>query len=134
MNFFIKLAAMVLVTISFNVVADTMQERTKPVGSVCMAGEDCAKTKSDDAAATTAGRSGQAVYDSKCASCHATGAANAPKLGDTAAWSARIAKGSDALYTSALSGFGAMPPKGLCFDCSDAEIKATVDYMVEGSK
>ncbi len=40
----------------------------------------------------------------------------------------------DTLYASAISGFLGMPPKGLCMDCSDDELKATVDYMVEHSK
>lgn len=85
-------------------------------------------------AAGGSARSGEEIYQAKCTTCHATGAAGAPKLGDKAAWEPRIGKGMDTLYASAISGFLGMPPKGLCMDCSDDEIKATVDYMVDQSK
>jgi cytochrome c5 len=63
-----------------------------------------------------------------------TGAAGSPKLGDKAAWEARIATGNDALYASALNGKGAMPAKGGRADLSDDAVKAAVDYMVAQSK
>ena len=75
-------------------------------------------------------RSGEEVYKTKCSVCHATGVAGAPKLGDIAAWAPRIAKGKEALYTSATKGFNGMPAKGMCVDCSDEELQAGVDYMV----
>lgn len=114
--------------------ADTMEERIKPAGSVCMAGEECAAAPVAAAGGSSEARSGQTVYDTKCASCHATGAAGAPKMGDAAAWAPRIAKTDEVLYGNAINGFNGMPAKGLCFDCSDAEISAAVDYMTEGSK
>ena len=66
--------------------------------------------------------------------CHASGAAGAPKLGDVAAWAPRVAAGNDTLYSNAIGGFKGMPAKGLCFDCSDDEIKAAVDHMVSNSQ
>ena len=77
---------------------------------------------------------GKATYDTTCAVCHATGVANAPKLGDKAAWKDRIAKGMDTLHTHALKGFNAMPPKGGNMALSDADVKAAVDYMVSQAK
>ena len=77
---------------------------------------------------------GKATYDSKCAACHASGAAGAPKVGDSAAWGPLISQGVDALTASAISGKNAMPPKGACADCSDGDIKAAVEYMVSQSK
>ena len=79
-------------------------------------------------------RSGEQVHQSACAACHATGAAGAPKTGVAAEWSARIAKGNATLVKHAIEGFNAMPPKGMCMDCSDDEIKAAVEYMVEQSQ
>jgi len=73
-------------------------------------------------------------YNDACAVCHAAGIAGAPKLGDKAAWAARIAAGNDSLYTTAIKGKGAMPAKGGRADISDDDIKAIVDYMVAKSK
>lgn len=128
-----KVIGAVVAVVSMQAFASTLEERIKPAGSLCMAGDECASAAVQVAAASGP-RSGQAVYDSKCATCHATGAAGAPKLGDTGAWAGRIGKGIDTLYVSAISGFNGMPAKGLCFDCSDDEIKASVDYMVDNSK
>src|SRR5947209_4864347 len=35
-------------------------------------------------------KTGEQVFRAQCSACHATGAAGAPKLGDTAAWAPRI--------------------------------------------
>ena len=83
--------------------------------------------------AAAAGGAGQALYQQACMACHATGAANAPKLGDKAAWAPRIAQGLPTLVTNAIKGKGAMPPKGGS-TASDADIKAAVEYMVSASK
>jgi len=113
--------------------SSTLNERIAPVGKSCMAGDDCA-VAIKTAAASGKARSGDDVYHTKCATCHATGAAGAPKLGDVAAWAPRVEKGMAILHDNAMDGVGGMPAKGLCFDCSDEEIKASVDYMVEKSK
>lgn len=111
---------------------EALQERIKPVGEVCMEGSECA------AAPVAAGggepRSGADVYTTKCAACHGTGAAGAPKFGAAGDWAPRVGKGLDTLYSNAINGFNGMPAKGLCMDCSEDEIKAAVDHMVEGSK
>jgi len=79
-------------------------------------------------------KTGEEVYKQTCFSCHNSGIAGAPKLGDKEAWSPRIVNGNAALYKSALSGKGAMPAKGGNRVLSDEEVKAAVDYMVEKSK
>lgn len=70
-------------------------------------------------------------YNKSCAVCHASGAANAPKTGDAAAWGPRMAKGIDVLVQSVQTGLNAMPPKGMCFDCTDDEYKALIEYMAK---
>ena len=75
-----------------------------------------------------------ALYTQTCAVCHATGVANAPKLGDKAAWAPRLAAGVDGLTASAIKGKGAMPPKGGAAAASDADLKAVVAYMVASVK
>jgi len=79
---------------------------------------------------------GQAIYSKSCIACHATGAANAPRLGDAEAWGPRIEKGMDALYASAMNGVPgtSMLPKGTCSTCSEEDLKAAVDYMVSNSQ
>src|SRR5262245_8325622 len=77
---------------------------------------------------------GKAVYDATCVACHGTGVANAPKLGDKAAWVARAATGKDALLKSVIAGKGAMPPKAGNAGLSDADIGAAIDYMLAAAK
>ena len=72
-----------------------------------------------------------AKYDKSCKICHATGAAGAPKTGDPAAWEPRMAKGMEALVAAVNKGLNAMPPKGMCFDCSDEDYAALIVYMSE---
>lgn len=74
-------------------------------------------------------QTGTEVYKAVCAACHTTGAAGAPKLGDTAAWSARLAQGYDTLVTHAVGGIRAMPAKGGNPDLDDVEVARAVAYM-----
>jgi cytochrome c5 len=124
------LVASVALASAFSVQAeDKAAANTAPVGQVCKAGEPCAS-----AAAASAGggaKTGEQVFNSACTTCHSTGAAGAPKVGDAAAWQPRLdAKKKEGLYKSAQNGFNGMPPKGLCFACSDDELKGAVDYML----
>ena len=84
-----------------------------------------------DASAPREMKTGEEVYKTVCSSCHATGAAGAPKFGDTVAWAPRIAKGYDALMTSVLKGKNAMPARGGSSpdDVSDYELGRAVVYM-----
>ncbi|MEE4243972.1 MAG: c-type cytochrome [Kangiellaceae bacterium] len=77
---------------------------------------------------------GEATYEAACKMCHASGLAGAPTTGDKEAWAARIGKGIDVLYNSALKGIGAMPAKGGQMQLSDDAVKQAVDFMVETSK
>jgi len=83
------------------------------------------------AGAMTAQAEPPAKYNMYCIACHGTGAAGAPKTGDKAAWEPRMAAGVDALVASAKKGKNAMPPMGLCNDCSDAELKAIIEFMAK---
>jgi cytochrome c5 len=85
-------------------------------------------------AASGAARSGEEVFQAKCGVCHTPGVGGAPKVGSAGDWAPRIGQGMDTLYANAIKGIRGMPPKGLCMDCSDAELNAAVDYMVEKSK
>jgi cytochrome c5 len=73
---------------------------------------------------------GKAVYEKTCVACHASGVANAPKLGDKAAWGPRVSAGKAALVATVKTGKGAMPPKAGNAALTDDEIGAAVDYML----
>ncbi|WP_024461829.1 cytochrome c5 family protein [Marinimicrobium sp. LS-A18] len=113
-------------------VSKEIENRLAPVGKVCMAGDDCAAAPVASASSGEP-RSGEEIYGSACSTCHDAGVSGAPMLGSVDDWASRIEKGSETLYDHAINGFNAMPAMGLCSDCSDEEIQATVDYMVEES-
>lgn len=71
----------------------------------------------------------QAAYQMSCFACHGTGAAGAPKLGDAAVWEERMAKGMDAVMANVINGLNAMPARGLCFNCTDDNLRTLVEYM-----
>lgn len=77
---------------------------------------------------------GKAVYEATCVACHAAGVANAPKLGDKAAWAPRVATGKAALLASVKAGKGAMPPKAGNAALTDADITAAIDFMLASVK
>jgi cytochrome c5 len=123
------------------VVADTIDDvamRLKPVITL----DDIRSGKSTGgsagmtvaaAASDNASKTPEQLYQGACFACHGTGAAGAPKLGDTAAWADRIAKGLDALVTSAVGGIGAMPPRGGS-QYDDDHIRSVIQFMVDKAK
>jgi cytochrome c5 len=84
-------------------------------------------------AAQAGERSGKEVVASTCASCHATGARGAPKIGDKKAWSRRAAQGLSSLTQHALKGIREMPAHGGNLELTDLEIGRAVAYMVNRS-
>lgn len=105
---------------------DAIAERIKPVGDVYLAGSEPVKEE------PTGPRDGAKVYGTFCIACHASGVNGAPKSGNADDWAPRIAQGKDVLVKHALEGFNAMPAKGTCMDCSDDEIIAAIDHMIDG--
>jgi cytochrome c5 len=110
---------------------EAIAERLKPVGEVCIMGEEC---KGVEAVAATAGggaRSADDIVAKHCGACHTAGVLDAPKVGDSAAWKARAdaAGGLDGILATAISGINSMPPKGTCADCSDDELRAAIEKM-----
>ncbi|MNW70458.1 Cytochrome c5 [compost metagenome] len=55
----------------------------------------------------------------------------APKKGDQEAWTPRLAKGMETLVQHVTQGFKAMPPRGLCMDCSAEDYQAIILWMSE---
>lgn len=77
---------------------------------------------------------GKKVYTKTCSICHDAGMAGAPQIYNTASWTLRLQKGMPTLYLHAINGFNQMPPKGSCVTCTNAEVKAAVDYIVDNSQ
>ena len=77
-------------------------------------------------------KAGEEVFKAQCTACHTSGAAGAPKVGDTAAWAPRLKTGYDALLNSALKGKGAMGAQG-GGDLESLEIGRAVVYMANAS-
>jgi len=63
------------------------------------------------AAGDAAAKSGEEIVKEVCAACHQAGVANAPKLGDKAAWAPRLKQGLAGLLESVVKGKGAMAPR-----------------------
>jgi cytochrome c5 len=123
-------------------VGDTMEDiamRLKPV--VTLDDIRSGKSASGDGASMAvafsvpdnANKTPDQLYQGACFACHGTGAAGAPKLGDVAAWTDRLAKGLNALVSSAVGGVGAMPPRGGS-PLDDDQIRSVVEYMIENAK
>ena len=108
--------------------ADTC-ERIRPVGEVVIGAAEPIASAPPTAQRAVTPRSGEAVYRAACVACHGAGVAGAPKFGNAADWAPRLAQGTDSPLLHAVQGFRAMPPRGGCADCSDAEIRAAVDYL-----
>ncbi|MCU7554788.1 c-type cytochrome [Alteromonas sp. ASW11-19] len=108
---------------------EAIAERIKPMGDVHVAG-----AASESAAAGGGGAmSGEDVYNQACVACHGAGVLGAPKLQVAADWQPRLdERGLDGIWQNALDGINAMPPRGTCGQCSDDEIKAAIEYMIEG--
>ncbi len=126
--------------------AERIAAETAPVGRVRRS-DTPAAASTGPAAVADAGTGtetepvdlGKKIYDGLCFSCHSTGLANIPQLGDTAAWTDRIAQGNALLYERSIKGFVGesgmvMPAKGGNPSLSDDEVRAAVDYMVSNSQ
>jgi len=137
MKFLKTLLAATVLCSGFAMAADehdqAMIERIKAVGQVCKAGANCAaETKSAGGAApAAAARTGAEIVAKQCSMCHGPN----PMAPKTAAdWAARskAAGGIDGLVASATKGKNAMPPKGMCMDCTPAELKAAITELSKG--
>jgi cytochrome c5 len=112
------------------VVDKSVQERIAPIGTVIT---DPAALMKAAAAPAHAPMSGEQIVGSVCSACHGSGMLGAPKIGDKAAWSARLktAGGIDGLVGSAAKGKNSMPPRGGNPDLSNDELKAAIQQMLK---
>lgn len=104
--------------------AESVTKRIAPVAEVEVAQADAAPGGEINA---------EQIVNNSCVACHGTGALNAPKIGDKAAWGPRIAKGYETLIDHAIKGFNMMPARGGNPDLSDAEVAHAVAFMANKS-
>ena len=90
-----------------------------PIGSVTTVDKSVAK----------AARSGEAVFNAVCTSCHSAGVLGAPKIDDKAAWEPRTAQGLDGLMKNAINGIRSMPARGGDPTLTDEEVQNAIIYM-----
>ena len=124
-----------------------LAQRIAPVGGVYAGDTGRAAMQAAQADAAKAAASqvayggtmdGKTIFGSLCHSCHETGVAGAPKVGDKTAWGPRVAQGIETLVKHAIEGYagkaGVMPAKGGNLALNDAQVKATVEWMVSQVK
>jgi cytochrome c5 len=124
-----------------------VEQRITPVGGVYAGDTGRAAMQAAQEAAAKAAASqvayggttdGKTIYGNLCHSCHDTGAGGAPKVTDKSAWAPRVAEGEETLIKHATEGYtgksGVMPPKGGNPALNDAQIKATVEFILSQVK
>jgi cytochrome c5 len=98
---------------------EVVAERLMPVGRVVV----------EEGSDVAGQRSGKQIVEAVCSACHATGALNAPKIGDTAAWGNLIKEGHAHLTEMAIKGIRQMPPRGGDPKLTDDEVARAVAFM-----
>lgn len=120
--------------------------RISPVGGVyagdtgraaLLAAQEAAKKAAEGQVAYGGTLDGKTIFDQLCTTCHTNKATGAPDIHDKAAWAPRVAEGLDTLVKHAIEGYqgkdgkGAlMPAKGGNPALTDAQVKATVEWML----
>lgn len=102
---------------------EAIARRLKPLGEVEVV----------DASAPKVDRTGKEIVAAVCGACHTSGALNAPKIGDQAAWAKLIAAGLPSITQNAIKGIRQMPARGGNPELSDIEIERAIVYMADQS-
>ena len=127
--------------------AQEIRARIAPVGAAyagdtgraaLLAAQDAAKKAAEAQVAYGGTLDGKTIFGNLCKTCHENAATGAPLLTDKAGWAPRLAQGVDTLFTHAINGFtgakGMMPAKGGNASLTDAQVKATVQWMIAQAK
>jgi len=127
--------------------AHEVEARIAPVGGVyagdtgraaLVAAQEAAKKVAEAQVAYGGTLDGKTIFGNLCKTCHENAATGAPLLTDKAGWAPRLAQGVDTLFTHAINGFtgakGMMPAKGGNASLTDAQVKATVQWMIAQAK
>jgi len=121
-----------------------IEARVAPVGAVyagdtgraaMAAAQEAAKKAAASQVAYGGTTDGKTIFGDLCTTCHMNAATGAPILSDKAAWAPRVAEGLDTLVKHAIDGYQGkdgklMPAKGGNPALTDAQVKATVEWML----
>ncbi len=118
------------------VIASPVAKLSVVIAAAFFASANFADNEPLQLAALSDGFNAETTYMATCFACHSTGAAGSPKVGpgNAEAWAPRMEKGLDAVVANAIKGLNTMPPKGLCFNCTDDDLRAVVEYMLASSQ
>jgi cytochrome c5 len=122
--------------------------RVAPVGAVyagdtgraaMAAAQEAAKKAAASQVAYGGTTDGKTIFGNLCTTCHTNAATGAPVMTDKAAWAPRVAEGLDTLVKHATDGYQGkdgklMPAKGGNPALTDAQVKATVEWMLSQVK
>ncbi len=106
---------------------DDIAMRLEPVVTLAAIRANASESSGD-----TASMSPRQLYEAACMACHASGVAGAPKTGDSAAWQPRLGNGIDGMLSTAITGKGAMPPKGGS-TYSDEQLRSIIEFILAES-
>ena len=76
---------------------------------------------------------GEQIVQHFCANCHAVKPLielGAPKIANLVDWKMRIKQGFTPLFEHTAEGYGAMPARGGCFECSDRQLQLAILAML----
>jgi cytochrome c5 len=118
--------------------------RVAPVGGVyagdtgraaLAAAQEAAKQAAASQVAYGGTTDGKTIFGNLCQTCHTNAATGAPLISDKTAWAPRVAQGLETLVKHAIEGYQGkagtlMPAKGGNPALTDAQVKATVEWMV----
>ncbi len=77
---------------------------------------------------------GRQVYLKACAICHQEGMMSAPIIGSSGNWYERLKQnGLSGFYRHVIYGYNSMPVNGACVTCSENDIVASVNYILNES-
>lgn len=106
-----------------------IETRTAPVGKVNTDPNAALAAAAEAAQSGSASLSAKDIVAQVCSGCHAAAVMGAPKIGDKAAWAAR--GDLDSLLKVAISGKGAMPPRGGNPGLTDDQLREAIRLMMQ---
>lgn len=86
---------------------------------------------------TGSNNEGLLIVQHYCATCHAEKPKiplGAPRIGQISEWQHRLKRGFASLWQHTNEGYGAMPARGGCFECSDKQLRLAIEALLPSNK